>query len=90
MLFDTVVGFNRISATYVILPLYTCSVNTHQIQLQYIELNNYSTSFLCETIVNRSSFNVVSAFSSNAHAHEHVCSPNTGSKNQLNNYFYTC
>ena len=50
-----------------------------------IELTYYSTSFLCEAMVNRSSFNVVSTNSNDAHAYEHTCSPNNGSKNQLNN-----
>ena len=54
-----------------------------------IELTYYSTSFLYEAMVNRSGFNVVSKNSSDAHEHEHVYSPNDGSKNQLNNYFST-
>ena len=40
-------------------------------------------------MVNRSSFNVVSKNNSDAHAYEHSCSPDDGSKNQLNNYFST-
>ena len=40
-----------------------------------IELTYYSTSFLCEAMVNRSGFNVVPTNSSDAHAYEHVCSP---------------
>ena len=51
------------------------------------ELTYYSTSFLYEATVNRSGFNVVLTNSSDAHAYEHACSPNDGSKNQLNNYF---
>ena len=54
-----------------------------------IELTYYSTSFLCKVMVNRSGFNVVSTNSSDEHAYEHACSPNNGSKNQLNNYFST-
>ena len=45
-----------------------------------IELTYYSTSFLCEAMVNRSGFNVVSTNSSNAHAYEHACSQNNGSE----------
>ena len=52
-----------------------------------IELTYYSTSFLCEAMVNRSSFKVVSTNSNDAYAYEHACSPNDGSKNKLNNYF---
>ena len=52
-----------------------------------IELTYYSTSFLCEVMINRSGFNVVSTNSSDAHTYEQACSPNDGSKNQLNNYF---
>ena len=54
-----------------------------------IELTYYTASFLYEAMVNRSGFNVVSTNSSNAHVFEHVCLPNDGSKNQLNNYFST-
>ena len=54
-----------------------------------IELTYYSTSYLYEAMANRSGFNVVSTNSSDAHAHEHACSPNDGGKNQLNNYFST-
>ena len=54
-----------------------------------IELTYYSKSFLYKAMVNRSSFNVVSTNSSDAHAYEHAYSPNDGSKNHLNNYFYT-
>ena len=54
-----------------------------------IELTYYSTSFLCEAIVNRSSFNVVLTNSSDAHLYEHKCLPNDDNKNQLNNYFST-
>ena len=53
-----------------------------------IELTYYSTSFLYEVMVNRSSFTVASTNSNDAHTYEHVCSPNDGSKNQLN-YFST-
>ena len=38
-------------------------------------------------MVNRSGFNAVSTNGSDARAYEHTCSPNDGSKNQLNNYF---
>ena len=48
----------------------------------------YSTPFLYEVMVNWSGFNVVSTNSSNAYVYKHVCSPNDGSKNQLN-YFST-
>ena len=54
-----------------------------------IELTYYSTSFPYEAMVNRSSFNVVSKNYSDAHVYEHSCSPNDGSKHQLNNYFST-
>ena len=50
------------------------------------ELTYYSTSFLYEAMVNRSGFNVVLTNSSDAHTYEHACSPNNGSKNQLNNF----
>ena len=70
---------------YVRLPLYTCPTTTHRIQVQYIELNYYSTSFLCKVMVNRSGFNLVFN-SSDVHAY---ASPNNGSKYQLNNYFST-
>ena len=36
-----------------------------------------------QAIVNRSGSN---AFSTNSSGYEHACSPNDGSKNQLNNY----
>ena len=52
-----------------------------------IESTYYSTSFLCEAMVSRSGYQVVSTNSNNAHAYEHTCSPNDGSKHQLNNYF---
>ena len=39
-----------------------------------------------QAIVNRSGFNAVLTNSSDVHGYEHVCSPNDGSKNQLNNY----
>ena len=54
-----------------------------------IELTYYSISFLYEAMVNRSGFNVVSTNSSVAHSYEHACSPNDGSKNQLNNHYST-
>ena len=54
-----------------------------------IELTYYSTSFLYEAMVNRSSLNVVTTNSSDAHAYEHEYSPNDGSKNQLKNHFST-
>ena len=54
-----------------------------------IELTYYSTSFLCEAMVNRYGFNVVSTNSRDAHAYEHAYSPNDCSRNQLNNYFST-
>ena len=54
-----------------------------------IELTYYPTSFLYEAMVNRSGFKVVSANSNDAHAYEHACPTNDGSKNQLNNYFST-
>ena len=54
-----------------------------------IELTYYSTSFLCEVIVNRSGFNVISTNISDAHVYEHVYSPKDGSKNQLDNYLST-
>ena len=54
-----------------------------------IELTYYPTSFLCEAMVNRSGFKVVSTNSNDAHAYDHVRSPNDGSKNQPNNYFST-
>ena len=54
-----------------------------------IELTYYSTSLLCEAMVNRTGFNVGSTNSNDAHAYEHACSPNDGSKNQPNNYFST-
>ena len=53
-----------------------------------IELTYYSISFLCKPMVNRFGFNVLSTNSSDAHAYEHECSPSSGSKDQLNNYFY--
>ena len=54
-----------------------------------IELTYHSTCFLCKVMVNTSDFNVVSTNSSNAHAYEHLSSPNDGSKNQPKNYFST-
>ena len=54
-----------------------------------IELTYYSTFFLCEAIVNRSSFNVVSTNSNDVHAYKHKCSPNNSSKNQPNDYSST-
>ena len=53
------------------------------------DLTYYSTPFLYKVIVNRSGFYVVSTNSSDAQAYEHECSPNDGSKYQLNNYFST-
>ena len=52
-----------------------------------IESTYHSTSFLCEAIVKSFDFNIVSTYSSDVHAYELMCSPNDGSKNQLNNYF---
>ena len=52
-----------------------------------IKLTYYSTSFLCKAMVNQSGYNVVSTNSSNAHAYEHACSPNNGSKSELNKFF---
>ena len=57
--------------------------------LYSIELTYHSTSFLCEAMVNRSSFNVVSTNSSDAHAFKHACSPCNGSKSHLNDYLST-
>ena len=54
-----------------------------------IELTYYSTSCLYEVMVNRSGFKVVLTNSNVAHAYEHACSPNSGGKNQPNNYFST-
>ena len=54
-----------------------------------IELTYYPISFLCEAMVNRSGFKVVLTNSNDVHAYEYTCSPNDGSKNQLNNYFST-
>ena len=54
-----------------------------------IELTYYSTSFLCEMMVNRSGFNVLSTNITNVHVYEHTCSPNDGSKNQLSKYLST-
>ena len=51
-----------------------------------IVLTYYSKPFLCEAMVNRSGVNVVSTNSSDVHEYDHTCSPNDGSKNQLNNY----
>ena len=45
------------------------------------ELTYYSTSFLCEVIVNRSGFNTISTNTSDVHVYEHACSPNNGNKN---------
>ena len=41
-------------------------------------------------MVNRSNFNVVLTNSSDAHAYEHSCSPNDGSKNQLKKCEIVC
>ena len=96
MLFDsiTVVGFDRTAVgfdihTYVTLPLCICSTTTHQIQLQYIEVNYYSTSFLCEALVNKSSFNVRSFQQTVAMCmHMNTHSANIVSKNQISNYLF--
>ena len=56
--------------------------------LYSIELTYYSTSFLCEAMVNRSGFNVVSTNSSNAHAYEHACSQTMVAKS-TKHYFST-
>ena len=53
------------------------------------ELTYYSTAFLCEVIVNRSGFNVISTNISDAHVYEHMYSPKDGSKNQLDDYLST-
>ena len=55
-----------------------------------IELTHYSTSFLSEATVNRSSFNVVSTNSNDAHEYEHMCSPNNGSKINQTIIFLPC
>ena len=54
-----------------------------------IELTYYCIFFLSEADVNRSGFNALSTNSSDAHVYEHTCSPNDGSKNQINNFFST-
>ena len=65
-------------------------INTNMNSFFYsIELTYYSTSCLCKAIANRSNFNVVSTNYSDAHVYELVCSPNDGSKNELNYYLFT-